>query len=334
MFKFILGFAVCVTLTNGIAIEEPRTSDVLDLGAWLSTWFLAIGAYSGRQERPGRRDSFGTKEDLPNVYIPNELTGNEIERAFRLSGQKQAVTEVNELLDYLSFIGTKRSGPGEFVKLEDGHFKLTNELIDPVKKELERAKWNELEGKDDVTRVIVELMEQLKLKSKFSDWDDMSGEVNRIYQEAMTKLKDNNYLKVSEDGFYELSKSLTDMIKDLVEKEILVDERRWRLRDENDFQSVKEWEAFEERVNNMINSGSQIVKLPQELTWSGIKSALQAMYKKAISQIHVFQFLTKRLDYIEMDREAGFSKLSPLVTEMFTDSLYYMFRYMTPLRQW
>merc|ERR1712029_1138967 len=46
------------------------------------------------------------------------------------------------------------------------------------------------------------------------------------------------------------------------------DERRWRLRDENDFQSVKEWEAFEERVNNMINSGSQIVKLPQELTWS------------------------------------------------------------------
>jgi len=162
----------------------------------------------------------------------------------------------------------------------------------------------------------------------------MSGEVNRIYQEAMTKLKDNNYLKVSEDGFYELSKSLTDMIKDLVEKEILVDERRWRLRDENDFQSVKEWEAFEERVNNMINSGSQIVKLPQELTWSGIKSALQAMYKKAVSQIHVFQFLTKRLDYIEMDREAGFSKLSPLVTEMFTDSLYYMFRYMTPLRQW
>merc|ERR1711974_357717 len=63
-------------------------------------------------------------------------------------------------------------------------------------------------------------------------------------------------------------------------KEILVDERRWRLRDENDFQSVKEWEAFEERVNNMINSGSQIVKLPQELTWSGIKSALQAMYRK------------------------------------------------------
>merc|ERR1711974_109465 len=66
-------------------------------------------------------------------------------------------------------------------------------------------------------------------------------------------------------------------------KEILVDERRWRLRDENDFQSVKEWEAFEERVNNMINSGSQIVKLPQELTWSGIKSALQAMYKSHLS---------------------------------------------------
>lgn len=333
MLKFILGFAVCAHLANAIAIEEPRTSDVLDLGAWLGTWFMAIGAYAGRQERPHHGpDSFGTKDDLPNVYIPNELTGNAIERAFKLGGQQQAVTEVNELLDYLKFISTTRQGPSPLFDIKDGHFTVHKDLIETVMQGLEGEL--DLDQKDNVIKVVVEIMEQVKFKSKFSDWDDMSVEANRIYQELMKKLTDNNYLKVSEDGFYELTKTLTDMVNDIVEKKILVRERRWRLRDENDFQAVKEYEAFEERVNNMINSGSAIVKLPKELTWPGLKSALQAMYKKALSQVHVFQFLTKRLDYIEMDRSVGLSKLSPFVTEQFTDSLYYMFRHMTPLGQW
>merc|ERR1711931_570630 len=114
-------------------------------------------------------------------------------------------------------------------------------------------------------------MQQLKVKSKFTDWDDMSTEANRIYQENMKKLEEDNYLKVSGDGFYELTKTLTDMVKELVEDTILVHERRWRLRDEDDFKSVKEYQAFGERVNNMINAASAIVKLPQDLTWPGLK---------------------------------------------------------------
>merc|ERR1712110_850545 len=108
----------------------------------------------------------------------------------------------------------------------------------------------------------------------------MSAEANRIYQELVKKLTDNNYLKVSEDGFYELTKTLTDMVKDIVEKVVHVYERADLLTppcivDEGhrqriphghnackhiedisnvhtlavtDFQAVKEYEAFEERV--------------------------------------------------------------------------------------
>ena len=138
---------------------------------------------------------------------------------------------------------------------------------------------------------------------------------------------------MGDDGFYTLTKTTTEIVSQLVEENILSDEKRWRLGPEPSFQDVKEYEAFEERVMNMINSASVIVKLPQELTWSGLKSAIQAMYKKAISQIHVFQFLTKKLEYIELDKEVGISKLSPFITQAFTDNLYWMFRYMTPLRQ-
>merc|ERR1711951_341311 len=168
---------------------------------------------------------------------------------------------------------------------------------------------------------------------KFEDWDDMSAEANRIYQEAMGKVLEKGFLKLGDDGFYTLTKTTTEIVSQLVEENILSDEKRWRLGPEPSFQDVKEYEAFEERVMNMINSASVIVKLPQELTWSGLKSAIQAMYKKAISQTHVFQFLTKKLEYIELVKEVGISKLSPFITQAFTDNLYWMFRYMTPLRQ-
>ena len=147
------------------------------------------------------------------------------------------------------------------------------------------------------------------------------------------KLHGRECLKISKDGFYTVRKGCTDIIKQLIERYILARERRWRVRDENDFHQVRDYEAFEERVFNMINSAGAIVMLPKELTWSGVKTAIQAMYKKAISQIHVFQFLTKKLEYIELDKEVGISKLSPFITQAFTDNLYWMFRYMTPLRQ-
>jgi len=338
MFKLVLGFALCLQLTNGIAIEEAKQSDVLDLAAWLGTWFLSIGAYAGRQERPyGRPDDFGTKDDLPDVYIPNELTGNELERAFRLGGQKQAVTEINELLEYLNFVNT-RGGPPffrEVVELKDGHFTLHKDIIESAKQGLQQVFDEQgLDKKDDIIEVAVDFMEWLKIKSKFDDWEDMSAQADEIYRRLMGEIEDRNFMRLGDDGFYTLTKTVTEIVSQLVENNILAHEKRWRLGSDPSFQDVKEYEAFEERVKNMINSAGVIVKLPQELTWSGLKSAIQAMYKKAISQVHVFQFLTKKLEYIELDKETGFSKLSPFITQAFTDSLYYMFRYMTPLRQY
>ena len=73
------------------------TFSVLDLGAWVGTWMVALGAYAGRQERPHRRQDDSPKDDLPDVYIPNELSANEIEKAFSLAGKKQAVIEANEV---------------------------------------------------------------------------------------------------------------------------------------------------------------------------------------------------------------------------------------------
>ena len=74
---------------------------VLDLGAWVGTWMVALGAYAGRQERPYRRQDDTPKDDLPDVYIPNELSANEIEKAFSLAGKKQAVIEANEVRNCL-----------------------------------------------------------------------------------------------------------------------------------------------------------------------------------------------------------------------------------------
>ena len=70
---------------------------VIDTGAWLANWFIAIASYASRQERPWRRRYEGPVEDLPNIYIPNELTGDEIVRALKLTGKKQMVVEENEV---------------------------------------------------------------------------------------------------------------------------------------------------------------------------------------------------------------------------------------------
>ena len=76
---------------------------VLDTGAWLANWLMAIGLYAGRQERPWSRDSKEPLDDLPNIYIPNELTGNQIARALKLTGKEQMVIEENEVMPKVFF---------------------------------------------------------------------------------------------------------------------------------------------------------------------------------------------------------------------------------------
>ena len=65
---------------------------------------VALGAYAGRQERPYRRQDNTPQNDLPDVYIPNELNANEIGKAFSLAGKKQAVIEANEVISPIPII--------------------------------------------------------------------------------------------------------------------------------------------------------------------------------------------------------------------------------------
>lgn len=313
-----------IGMSNAIAVEEPHTSDVLDLGAWVGTWMVALGAYAGRQERPYRRQDDSPKDDLPDVYIPNELSANEIEKAFSLAGKKQAVIEANEMLNYLEWISRKTL----CVELKDGYFHTHPTQFPTIKDFL----LNEAELDQGMVDTVMELAESIKMKSKFDDWNDMSAELDRIYQEIVSKGTEKNYIKQTDDGHYTLTKTITDTVKKVVNDTILSHERRWRLRDENDFEAFKDYEKFEENVNNMIGSGAAIVHLPRDLTWDGIKSSVQTMYKKAIPQVHLFQFLTKKIQYLTLDNSVGLSKLSPVATQAFMDSLYWFFP--TPLRQY
>ena len=79
-------------------------SIVLDTLAWAANWITSVGLYAGRQERPWRRDDSEAHEDLPSIYIPNELTGSEIVRALKLTGTEQMLAEKNEVLVNYHFI--------------------------------------------------------------------------------------------------------------------------------------------------------------------------------------------------------------------------------------
>lgn len=300
MIRILLLCAIIgVHLSSAIEIEEPRTSDVLDLGAWVGTWMVALGAYSGRQERPYRRSrDQGPLDDLPDVYIPNELTANEIEKAFSLAGKKQAVIEANEMLQWVEFVATGRRGPrNAFVQLEDGYFKGHPQHFPMIREFLSNGRIGPettLSLDPEIVDAVMELLESLKLKSEFDDWNDLSAEIDRIYQEIVGKAAEKKFLKQTEAGRYTMTSTVTELVSTLVNDTILARERRWRLRDENDFEAFKEYEKFEDNVQRMINSATAIVELPSEMTWAGLKSAIQAMYKKAISQVHVFQFLTDR----------------------------------------
>ena len=72
---------------------------MFDTIAWAAIWVNAIGLYAGRQEAPWRRGppGVGVPDDLPKIYIPNELTANEIVRAMKITGKDQMVIEENQV---------------------------------------------------------------------------------------------------------------------------------------------------------------------------------------------------------------------------------------------
>ena len=71
---------------------------VFDTAAWVANWIVSVGSYAGRQGgSPWRRSPDETLENMPNIYIPQQLTANEIVRALKLTGKQQMLVEKNEV---------------------------------------------------------------------------------------------------------------------------------------------------------------------------------------------------------------------------------------------
>ena len=83
------------------------------------------------------------------------------------------------MLQYLEWVGSVRSNPGgPFLEIKDGYFN-----AHPQKHQLIRDFFSKTADLDqDMVDTIMELVESLRLKTQFDDWDDMSSEVDGIWQ--------------------------------------------------------------------------------------------------------------------------------------------------------
>merc|ERR1711962_138600 len=221
--------------------KEPQ--DAIDTGAWLANWLAAVGSYASRQELPWRRRYEGPVEDLPNIYIPNELTGNEIVRALKLTGKKQMVVEENEYLDFLNFHVMQKNDFEEdndtseyddygyqrprkqiilapYIDEEDGYFVLDEDFINSTMGALTYpindnfTLYSQLG--DNVTEAIREILEETRVKKSHQSWDDMVEDIDRLYKQMMSILEKKNLARMTEDGFYTITKSGIDMVHNVV----------------------------------------------------------------------------------------------------------------------
>merc|ERR1711963_885862 len=110
--------------------------------------------------------------------------------------------------------------------------------------------------------------------------------------------------------------------------------RKWTYRDmDNDYNSYKEYQEFEKEVGNMFSASTTIASLPSEISWDNFKLNLQSMYKKAIPQIHMFQYLIQKQDYLKIDTNIqGMSQLSDIVTKNLMYAMWDIFGPIHPLR--
>jgi len=130
-----------------------------------------------------------------------------------------------------------------------------------------------------------------------------------------------------------LTKSTTDLIFEAINATVLENRRRRTDFDNGEtYQKYKDYKKYEETIQRMVLSSAAILHLPGEMTWDNIKATMQVMWKKAIPQVHVYQFLTKTLDYLEVDTTIdGMSKLSPYLTRELVDMMWGMFGPVHPI---
>ena len=81
------------------------------------------------------------------------------------------------MLQYLEW--TSRRNP--YVELKDGHFNAHPQQFPTIRDFL----LNRADLDQEMVDFAMELLESIKIKSEFDDWNDMSAEVDRIYQEII-----------------------------------------------------------------------------------------------------------------------------------------------------
>merc|ERR1719391_707545 len=150
----------------------------------------------------------------------------------------------------------------------------------------------------------------------------------------MSILDKRTLVKKTEDGFYTITKSGIDLIHKALNATVLQANQFYEYRNrETDFAQYKAYKDFMERIGQIIKSSASILHLPSEFSWANIKATIQIMYKKAIPRVHLYQFLTKNLDYLEIDTDVkGMSKLSPSLTQQMVDTMWHIFGYGHPFR--
>ena len=145
-------------------------------------------------------------------------------------------------------------------------------------------------------------------------------------------MDEKGFIRTNEDGLYSIAKRGSDLAYAILNSTILMEARKADWDIDNDYYSYKEYQEYEKEVGNMLSASTTIASLPSEISWDNFKLNLQSMYKKTIPQIHQFQFLIQKQDYLKIDTNIqGMSQLSDMVTNNLMYEMWGIFGSIHPL---
>jgi len=320
--------------------DGPSKNDVLDTAAWIGGWILAVGSYAGRQNRrPSYNGYIGYAEDLPKIYIPNQLTAGELNRALRLTTEKQAVTEVNEMSSFIDFFVSKRSREDLartpfltlYVDDKDNSFVVSEEALNDTRVSLTA------EGiEEELAEMVVDLLKVLRWPvGGLNTFEELFSEANRQYMEVMSFMENMGLAKLDKGDLqtsYTLTKNASRLVHSALNVTVWHPCSTTSYCNLEDYWVFREYKRFQEQNQDMVDTSASIVRLPTDLSWNSVKATLQTIYKEGVQNVHLFQFLTKTLDYLNIDTGVkGMSQLSPSMTQALTDSMWHLFGRIHPI---
>ena len=146
-------------------------------------------------------------------------------------------------------------------------------------------------------------------------------------------MDEKGFIRTNDDGLYSIAKRGSDLAYAILNSTILMEARKYGFGDiDNDYYSYKKYKEYEREMGNMLSASITIASLPSKISWDNFKLNLQSMYKKAIPQIHMFQYLIQKQDYLKIDTNIqGMSQLSDMVTKNLMYAMWGFFGSIHPL---